>query len=279
MRILIASSLKAWFALLFLLLLARGAAQDTILLKKYVGNLKQVEVMVGRDTLRLLFDTGGGETFISPAVARRLGKTVYGNATTFRMSGERLHYQLVDSVTLRIGSKAYYHPTMGVWDLMSILPPGLPPIDGVLSLKTFAGRVLSMDLAAGKLVVETEASYRVAVKKMTLLPSRFATGMNGGELTIFLGVRHKNRPYWLLFDSGNLNDLLLSHHSASEWGLQSDTVTVRRQLGILPLSLGKKKWEGAAASEKIIYDGALNYNLLSRSRYLIHFGRKEVWME
>lgn len=271
--------MRPLFLFVLLWLPGRGYAQDTILLKKYVSHLKQVEVTVGSDTLHLLFDTGGGETIISPAVARKLGKTVYGNATSFRMSGEMLHYQKADSVTLTIGGKAFYHPVVGVWDLMSILPQGLPPIDGVLSLKTFAGRVLSMELAAGKLVVETESSYKSATRNMTLLPSRFATGMNGGELTIFLGVRHKNRPYWLLFDSGNLNDLLLSHSTAREWGLQSDTVTVRRELGVLPLLLGKKKWEGTAASEKIIYDGALNYALLSRARYLIHFGRKEVWME
>lgn len=262
-----------------LLLLGRGSAQDTIYLKQYVSNLKQVEVTISGETCHLLFDTGGGETFISPEVAKRLGKRVWGSATTFRMSGEMLHYQKADSVALQIGSKTYYHPTVGVWDLMSILPAGLPKIDGVLSLKTFAGKILSMDLAAGKLVVETDASYKRAARNMTLLPSRFATGMNGAELTIFLGVRHAARPYWFLFDSGNLNDLLLSHPTAAAWGLQPDTVTVRKELGTLPIQLGKAKWEGKAASDKIIYDGALNYTLLSRSRYMIHFGRKEVWME
>lgn len=274
--------MKPLTALLFLMaLLPFGStyAQDTIYLKKYVSNLKQVEVVAGSDTLHLLFDTGGGETFISPEAARRLGKTVYGSAASFRMSGEVVRYQKADSVTFTIGGKRYYHPTLGVWDLMSILPAGLPKVDGVLSLKTFAGRVLSIDLAANRLVVETEASYKARTKKMTLLPSRFATGMNGGELTIFLALAHKSRPYWFLFDSGNLNDLLMAHRTAAEWGLQSDTVTVRRELGVVPVLLGKKKGEGKAASENIIYDGALNYALLSRSRFLVHFGRKEVWME
>jgi hypothetical protein len=270
---------KAVCLSLLLLFFYSSSAQDTIHLKKYVGNLKQVDVAAGADTLHLLFDTGGGETFLSPQVARRLGKTVYGRATTFRMSGEMLHYQKADSVTLTIGGKRYDHPTLGVWDLMSILPAGLPKIDGVLSLKTFAGRVLSLDLAAGKLVVETEASYRSAVKKMTLVPSRFATGMNGGELTLFLAMRRNHRPYWFLFDSGNLSDLLLSHRTAAEWGLQADTVTVRKEVGVVPVQLGKRKAEGKAASENIIYDGALNYALLSTWRFLIHLGRKEVWME
>lgn len=264
---------------LLLWLFSPGSAQDTIHLKKYVGNLKQVEVVAGSDTLHLLFDTGGGETFLAPAVARRLGKTVYGRATSFRMSGEMLHYQKADSVTLTMGGKRYDHPTLGVWDLMSVLPAGLPKIDGVLSLKTFAGKILSLDLAAGKLVVETEASYRSAVKKMALVSSRFATGMNGRELTIFLAMRRNNRPYWFLFDSGNLSDLLLSHRTAAEWGLQADTVTLRKELGVVPVQLGKRKTEGKAASENIIYDGALNYALLSKWRFLIHFDRKEVWME
>jgi hypothetical protein len=271
--------MKTVFTGLLALLLCNGYAQDTIRLKKYVSNLKQVEVRIGGETFNLLFDSGGGETFISPAVAKRLGKTVYGNATTFRMSGEMLHYAKADSVAIQIGGKTYYHPTVGVWDLMSILPEGLPKIDGVLSLKTFADKILSMDLAAGRLVVETEASYKRATRNMALLHSRFATGMNGAELTLFIGTRHKSRPYWFLFDSGNLDDIILSHRTAAEWGLQDDTVTVRRDLGTLPLPLGKKKWEGKAASKKIIYDGALNYDLLSRSRFVIHFWRKEVWME
>ena len=52
----------------------RAYAQDTIYLENYVGNLKKVNVTIGSKSYSFLFDTGGGETFISPEIAKSLGK-------------------------------------------------------------------------------------------------------------------------------------------------------------------------------------------------------------
>jgi hypothetical protein len=67
--------------------------QDTIQLKKYVSNLKKVDVVIAGETYNFLFDTGGGETFLSPDIAKHLERTVYGQASSFRMNGERVDYQ------------------------------------------------------------------------------------------------------------------------------------------------------------------------------------------
>lgn len=268
------------FTLITLVLFTyRGYTQDTIELKKYVSNLKKVEVTIEGYPYSFLFDTGGGETFIAPEVARRLGKTTYGNATTFRMSGEKLNYQKCDSVAINIGSTTIFHLTAGVWDLMSILPAGLPKLDGVLSLKSFKDKIVTIDLSHSKLILETSSSYLKSIKKKTLLPSRFASGIDGNELTIFLKIPNQNRSYWFLFDSGNLNNLLLSHRTAYEWGLQSDTVTQRKELNTVNIHLGTRKTEARSASENIIYDGALNYEVLSKSVFTINFPKKEVWMQ
>lgn len=255
-----------------------GLAQDTIRLKEYFRELRQVEVAIEGQPYRFLFDTGGGETYISPEVARKLGKKVYGQSLAYRMSGEQFTYQKADTVEMRIGNVSLSHATVGVWDVMSILPQGLPRLDGVLSLKSFRDRILTIDLAADRLILETPTSFRRLSRNMTQLPSRFANGLDGGELNIFLSVPYRDRAYWLLFDTGNISELLLSHHTAAEWGLQPDTLTQRVVLNPVAIQLGRRKLISKAAADSIIYDGVLNHVLLRQNRYTINFPKREVWL-
>jgi len=263
----------------FLLFFAcRAYSQDTIFLEKYVYNLKKVTVTIGSSSYSFLFDRGGGETFISPEIARRLGKTCYGNSTGFRMSGEMIRYGKTDSVSLNIGSTPINHSTIGVWDVMSILPKDLPKLDGVISLKSFHDKIVTLDLANNRIILETPPSYKKLIKNKTILQSRFANGPDGNELTIFLGIPNKNRLYWFLFDSGNLDNLFLSHNTAYEWGLQKDTLALQKELGSLSIQIGNKQIKSEASSEAIIYDGSLNFSIISSSTFIINFHTKQVWM-
>jgi hypothetical protein len=119
----------------------RAYAQDTVYLENYVGNLKKVNVAIGSNSYSFLFDSGGGETFISPEIAKSLGKTIYGSATGFRMSGEMIKYRKTDSISLNIYRTTIFHSTIGILDIMSLLPKGLSKLDGVLSLKTFQDKI------------------------------------------------------------------------------------------------------------------------------------------
>ncbi|PVY41878.1 retropepsin-like aspartic protease [Pontibacter virosus] len=268
-----------FLSLLLSLALTLGAsAQETILLKDYFRELKQVEVTIQGQTYNFLFDTGGGETFVSPEVARKLGRTVYGRGTAYRMRGERFSYEKMDSVAMQVGKVSFPAATVGVWDVMGILPEGLPKVDGVLSLKTFRDKVLTIDLAANQLTLETATSLRRQRNRLTPLTSRFASGLDGNELTIFLEVPRQGRAYWFLFDTGNISELLLSHHTAAEWGLQNDTTSQRIQLNPIALQLGNRKLVSRAAAERILYDGVLNYNLIGQAKFTIDFKAKEVWM-
>ncbi len=271
--------MKLYFCLWMVLLFNNANAQDTLLLKRYVSNLKMLEVTIKDSTYNFLFDTGGAETFISPDIASRVGKAVYGNVTGFRMSGETIKYQKCDSIWLKIGNEMILHSTVGVWDIMSILPKELPRLDGVLSLKSFQNKLVTLDLANNRLIVESPASYERQIATKKLLPSRFANGLDGNDLNIFVGIPRRDRFYWFLFDCGNLNDLLLSHTTAVEWGLQSDTVSQRNTLGVVPIVIGRATTEAEASSDAIIYDGALNYAVMSRYVFTINFPKKEVWVE
>jgi hypothetical protein len=248
-------------------------AQDTIHLKKYAGNLKKIEVEIAGRSFDFLFDTGGGNTFISPSVAKQLRKQPYGQVIGYRMSGEQFTYQRCDSVLVKIGGLPFLQEETGVWDLMKILPEGLPRLDGVLSLKSFADQIITLDLANNLLILENP-SFLGKGYNLTLLSSRFATGLAGDEVCIFLQMQHRSKKYWFLLDSGNLRDLLLSKQTAIEWGLQKDSTAADS----LAFALGDHLARAKVAVEPIIYDGVLNFATLQQFVFVLDLRRRQVWL-
>ena len=59
-------------------------------LQPYVGRLVTVTGRLNGDSLRLLFDSGGGETLLAPWVAADIPCEPAGRSVGFRMSGERV---------------------------------------------------------------------------------------------------------------------------------------------------------------------------------------------
>ena len=186
-------------------------------LKPYVGRLFTVDALVNSDTLHLLFDTGGGQTLIGPDVAKGLGREPSGRSVGFRMTGEQMIYQICPDVVLNIGGKDFHHSTIGVWDVHSVLPEDLPPIDGILSLKTFANQPFTLDLSNKQLILETNQSLSARVKSMSRLKSRIATGPNGSELDVLLHGAIKKFG-WFLLDCGNLDASLVAPHMGGHNG-------------------------------------------------------------
>ena len=253
-------------------------AQDIVHLKDYFRNLKTVDIFIEGKKYNFLFDTGGGETFISPEIAELLNKKIYGNSTGFRMNGEMIKYQKADSIYFSLDSTKLFHQTIGVWDIMSVLPKELPKIDGVISLKSFSNNILTIDLSKNILIVDNIASSNRQTKGKTLLPSRFANGSDGAELTIFIGIPKDNLRYWFLFDTGNIRSVILSHGSALLWDIKPNAKNSDLTEDNLEFILGSNKLRAKAVSEEIIYDGVLNYNTISKYIFTIDFRNKEVWI-
>jgi hypothetical protein len=272
------NSKKRLLCLLFIITTVGSLAQDTIQLKTYVGNLKSVDVFIKGIKYNFLFDSGGGETFISPEIVKLLGKDIYGGSTGIRMDGETIKYQKADSISIKIGASEKFHQTIGIWNIMSILPEGLPKLDGVLSLKSFGNDILSVDLSRNILIVENKSSFKKQIKTKTLIPSRFANGPDGAELTIFIGIPKSGHMYWFLFDTGNIGPVILSPECATLWGLQSNTKDSNMALANLEFIIGKNEIETNTNSKKIIYDGSLNFESISKCIFTIDFRKKEVWI-
>ena len=246
-----------------------------ISLNPYVGRLVTVNALAGDDTLKLLFDTGGGETYIIPDVANRLGCTPSGRSVGFRMSGEMVESQYCHDISLSIGGVSFQHETIGVWDINNVLPEGLPRLDGILSLKTFINQPFTIDLSSKRLILETKESLEDRTNKMTRLESRIATGPDGSELTIFL--LGKVRDFgWFLLDSGNLDVVLVSQHLAKKILLDTTASSNiwESELQLRNLSSVSTRFR----TKDIIYDGALSEEFMRKWIFTFDLSINAVWV-
>jgi len=264
--------------LLLIVVFSKSFSQDTLNLRTYVGNLKQITISIEGKSYQFLFDTGGGETFISHGICNRLKKAAHGKEFGYRMNGESLHYQRCDSVMFEAGNTKIFHSTVGIWDVMSILPKELPKIDGIISLKSFQNKIVCLDLINNRIIIETIKSSNKKTKGMTLLKSRFANGLTGNELNVFVGAKHNSITYWFLFDSGNLDSFIFSPLTAYAWGIQSDSISAGKSY-TAEIVLGGESINTDIVTKEIIYDGALNYGFISKRVYLIDMTKNQVWMD
>ena len=229
----------------------RAAVPAVVPLSPWAGLLRSVTVTVDGTAHPFIFDTGGGQTVITPEVAAAVGCTPYGRAIGFRMSGERVEFEYCDNVALRLGQVALAREPVGVFDLKSILPAGLPRADGVLSLRSFRDRPVTIALGAGRLTLETADSLAARVRRMRPLTIRIATGPSGTETTVHVAARVGGRRVWLMLDSGNGDPALVAPHVAAMVGLKEAEGDAVIQIdGVGPVQLPIRP-------QSIIYDGVL----------------------
>jgi len=248
-----------------------------ISLNPYVGRLVTVNALAGDETLKLLFDTGGGKTYITPDAARRLSCKPSGRSIGFRMSGEIVESENCDGISLSVDGISFHHAYIGVWDINSILPEDLPRLDGILSLKTFQNQPFTLDLSTKRLILETKESLENRTKTMTRLESRIATGPAGGALTIFLrGEIRESEDYgWFLLDSGNLDAVIVSQHMVNNNITDStaSSVTWESEISLGNLSSVSVKFR----TKEIIYDGALSEAFLRKWIFTFDLSNNAVW--
>ncbi|WP_235964418.1 aspartyl protease family protein [Pedobacter gandavensis] len=269
---------QLYFLLLFCLNIGSVYSQDSLSLQAYEENLKTIDVYIQGKKYSFLFDTGGGETTISPEIARVLNKNTYGSLTGFRMSGDIIKTVKANGITMKIGHTEIFHPSVAVLDIMSLLPKEFPRIDGLISLKTFENQILTLDLARNTLYIESEKSAVNRIKGKQPIESRFANGLTGTELNIFIGIPKNNFSYWFLFDSGNSGPLLLSNETALQWGLRKSKLDSTINKSSVNILLGKSNFRAVPFFRDIIYEGVLNWDSMAKFVFTIDFKRKQVWM-
>ncbi len=251
--------------------------QDTLRLRPYFKELRVTDVTINGTAYTFLFDTGGGETFLSKNIADSLQKDVYGKVTGIRMNGEQLFYQKADSIVLQVGKTTLLHPTIGVWNVMEVLPKELPVVDGILSLKSFQNQILTIDLHSNLLIIETEASFQLKKLKMRELPVRFVNGLNGIEKNILVCIQGRQHRYWFLFDTGNIGPAILNKEIAACTDLVNSTSGSSLNEFPTIFQSGSFKFAATTTLDTILYDGALNYQSLEQYIFTIDFKTERMW--
>lgn len=268
---------------LSLALSTRAAAQEptsrptTIPLAPYgPAPMRTVQVTVAGERYDFLFDTGGGMTVVSPAIAAKLGCVASGRSRGHRMSGEYLEAPSCRGVSLSVDG----HAAVVEAAVMELRPYGdapVPPVHGMISLHTFAGRALTLDLAHARLTVETPASLAGRVRRMTPLRARIATGLNGGDLTAYVAVPADGGELWMLWDSGNHATTFVAPFAAPLLGL-ADTMPDRAR-GVASLTLAPGLTVRAPVQAKrIVRDGVLAASVVERAVWTVDLAGGRMWV-
>lgn len=254
---------------------AEPARDATIALARYQGRLRIVRVHAANRDWQFLFDTGGGSTLISPDVAAAIGCTARGSITGHRMNGEAIVTPTCSAPPLTIGGWTAPPQTLGVFDLMSLLPRDWPRLDGVISLRSFAGRRITLDLAANSLTVHAAGDDRSP--EGMAFTGRIASGPSGAELLAFAAISVKSDTLWLEIDSGNLDAVLLAPHAARLLDLQDAAGTEHPEISF-PFPPGAAL-RTRARVRPLILDGALNAEWLERGRLTMDLAASRFWWQ
>jgi hypothetical protein len=248
----------------------RANASDRVIvpLEPYAGRLVSLTATVGREKLKLLLDTGGGQTLIGPGVAAKLGCTPRGRGVALRMSGERFEFKYCDSVALEIGGRRFHRPEIAVWDVTAVLPSDLPAVDGVLALDTFTDQPFTLDLTGRTLTIESAETLKRRVARMRRVEARIASGLSGADLTVFVrgGLDESG---WFLLDSGNLDVVQAAPHMIHGGGVDSHEASLRLS-GLPPVAVSVR-------ARDIVHDGVLSEAFLRGWVWTFRLATGDVW--
>ena len=248
--------------------LARPHQPVNIELQPYRNRLRTVEVVIGGQPARMLFDTGAGITLVSPSLARAFGCEPWGQIVGFRMNGERVSFQRCAEQTVHLGAFSVRRD-LAVFDVGALLPADWPPIDGVAGLDLFEDETITLTHGLGALRIESPRSQRRATHGLTAGRIRLSREAGGAGLTAFAPVASPRGDLWLLIDSGNLAGFRLSPLSFEVLG-GGERINVS-VAGAAPTEIEPE------VVPDLIYDGALNAAFIAAHDVTLDLGRRQAW--
>lgn len=237
-------------------------------LETVVPGLVTIEIEIDGRKARMLLDSGAGLTLVTPDFAARIGCTPYGAASGFRMRGDRIVVRKCGERRLGVGGRTVSRD-IGEFDLATLLPENAPPVDGIIGLDAFEGRMVTFGLANRRLHLD-ERPGRGWVEGRT----RYQREMGGAGLSVFMPAQARTGTIWMLMDTGHVGDtpVFLSAGALSQLGDPALDRPVELNLsGAGALSASAVKVDG------LIYDGVLGERLLRRFDIAIDLKRGRVW--
>jgi hypothetical protein len=250
-----------------------AASEPTVLKLEQFRRGVAVRVEIGGKERLFQFDTGGGNSFISPEIAKELGCEKGARVVGFRMTGEKLEAPRCDDVAVKIGGRDFTIPTAGVYQVGEFNAKGVT-IDGLIALDLFEGRTITLDLAGLKVIVETPQSAAARVAGATELPARLVREAGGYSLTIDVEVPSKIGRLGFELDSGNGGTILIAKPYAATFGFDPDKGP---QQGRFEIGKGIAA-EGRIFPAGITLDGNLGMPFLKNYLVTLDLDRGRVWL-
>ena len=272
---------KALIIFVFLLsIAARVEAKNPLEIKldhALLGKTPTVEVVVNGKTRVFYFDSGGGLSGISPALAKEIGCTPLGEMVGYNAGGMKFTGPRCEDVALDIGGLKVTRD-VGVFDPNQFFPDAKNRLDGSIALDAFDNQALTMDLTGNRLIVETEKSLKARTKQMKPLTARLSREIGGATLDIFIAAQTPNGRIWMLADTGNTNKMLFTPSAQKQLGINFDDAVGEKRIKpvkINLINLGEIEME--SRERVMIYDGMLNYDLLAKMVLTADFRTGKIW--
>ncbi|MFC7300635.1 aspartyl protease family protein [Cognatiluteimonas weifangensis] len=258
--------------------LAQGPADAApIAVLKLEPYRKSVAVRVVANGKPGLFtlDTAGGNTVVSPAFAAAAGCKPWGRMVGFQMTGNRLEMPRCDDFDLSVGGHALRAPVAGVLDVTALIAKDAEPVDGSLALDVFDGQTISIDFAAGELVVESPASARRRIAGARELPLRLVREY-GVALAAMVEVPTRKGIVRFEIDSGNGGTILVSRPYAALFGL--DPEAQGPQHGAFDIAPGIRV-EGLMFTPDLTIDGNIGMPFLKDWVVTLDLAEGRLWVQ
>lgn len=235
------------------------------------GTLLTATVEVAGAPRRFLVDTGGGMTVFTPVLAGEAGCALGGPLTGFRMSGERIDAPRCEGATVGVGGWVSQPHTVMVMDINKLLPPDWPRLDGLISLSTFEGHVVTIDLPGRRLVVDDSVP-----RDARSVRTRFERSVTGLSLVAFVASRHDTTDVWLEVDTGSESAVIINEALAPRVGLASAVTASDARIDIR-LDAGASV-RAPVETSRLIFDGNLGLGAMRSWILTFDLAEERVWI-
>jgi hypothetical protein len=194
----------------------------------YLRHVLTVPVRAAGIQTRFILDTGIGLNLISEALAARIGCQPDGSTFTGqRMSGQSVTIPLGTMSSLQIGEHSSREARVGIFDMHAMA--GLEQVEGFLSLTCFRALPVTIDYAAGLVILEDEASLARRAERGSLIPVQIEYDGCSTRLLLRLDLP-SGRVITVEVDTGS-ESVILDESLAADVGVDLHDPSVRMHEG------------------------------------------------
>ncbi|MFL6549006.1 MAG: retropepsin-like aspartic protease [Povalibacter sp.] len=246
---------------------------QTIKLERFRKALWTVQVVLNGKSGNFLFDTGGGQTLVTPAFAAGLNCKFWGRTTGYNMFGKEEASPHCDDITVKAGDVELTPVSIGTHDFGDQFPGDKAP-DGILSLDAFDGKIVTLDQQARTLTIESATTLAQRIKNMQQVPVRISRECSARCLSVFLGAKTPQGLTWLVLDSGAGGVSLIAKEYAQAFGLNPDQKDQHLKTSIAP----GIEVDSPVIVTDMIMDGNLGQPFLARHLLTLDLAEERLWL-